>query len=346
MSEVIYPPKKEAFDGCPWNEVVGTVTERTCFAYSNQFCARAVGEEDATKKEAWRYLARITSFSIDSNPSDEGLASKVESFTDEEIELTKDVINLVEDSELRARMADIIWAKQRKGNFACVGIAVEAYLESALGLEQQHNGFESVSRIERAFHLAFAVKNEALGQKVIGHIKALLDRFNSEEPYFLVARLMPLLLKRGETDTAKYATLAQILAEKAAASKRFHFAREFWVLKSRWHARAGDDGSARQAAISAAETHVDEAESRLEQTAAPYLHATVHLEAAIQALRKISGTEERVKELHLRLLEYQQRSMKELVRFEADAIDTTELERRSRQAVLSAGAENQPPMGA
>jgi hypothetical protein len=333
VSEVTYPPKKEAFDASPWNEVIGTVNERTCFAYSGQFCARAAGEEDATKNEVWRYLARITSFSIDFDPSDEGFGSKVESFTDEEVELTKGLIALVEDAELKSRMADIIWAKQRKGNFACVGIAVEAYLESALGLESQNDGFYCVTRIERAFNLAFAVNNEALGLRVIGHIKDVLDRCNSEEPYFLFARLMPLLLQRREGDPAKYAPLAQTLAERAAASKRFHFAHEFWTLKSRWHALAGDEDAARQAAISAAETHVDEAESRLEQTAAPYLHAAIHLEAAIKALRRIPDTQERVKEIHLRLLDYQQRSMKELLHFEADAIDTNEVEKRSRQAV-------------
>ena len=337
MSEILYPPKKEAFGASPWNEVVGISDERTCFTYCRQFCARAAGEEDATRREVWRYLARVTSISIDFDSSDDGFRSNIESFTKKEFELAKELVTLVQDAELKSRMADIIWAKQRKDNFACVQLAVEAYLESAQTLENEQGGFYSVTRIERAFNLAFAVNDKLLKQRVVVYIKDALERYNTEDPYFFVARLMPLLLQSKEGEPAKYATISETLAKRAASSKHFHFAREFWTLKSRWHALAGDKEAAREAAGSAAETHVDEAESRLDQTAAPNLHAANHLEAAIKALRRLPGTQERVENLHLRLLDYQQRSLNELQHFEAEAIDTTEIEKRSRHAVKGKG---------
>ena len=333
MNIVPYPPQKEAFKSSPWKEVIESVSEKICFTYCNQFCGRAGAEQNTTKKEIWRYLARITSFSIDSDPDGANFRSKVESFTDGEVELAKDLVTLVEDAELRSRMADIVWTKKRKGNFDCLGLAVQAYLQSALGLEKNNDGYYTASRIERAFNLAFAVKDKPLGRKVIAHIKNVLDRFDQKEPYFLFARLMPLLLQKKEGDTTKYATLAHTLAERAAASRKYLFARQFWILKSRWHSLAGEEAAAKLAAISAAETHVDEAESRLDQTAAPYLHATIHLEAAIQAMRDVPDTQARVKEIYLRLLDYQQKSTKELIEFEEAAIDTTEVEARARRAV-------------
>ena len=69
---------------------------------------------------------------------------------------------LVEDAELKSRMADIIWAKQRKDNSVFVEIAVKANLESAQSLENERGGFYSVTRIERAFNLAFAINHKSL----------------------------------------------------------------------------------------------------------------------------------------------------------------------------------------
>ena len=65
--------------------------------------------------------------------------------------------------------------------------------------------------------------------------------------------------------------------------------------------------------IAAAETHVDESRAKLaNQTAAPYMHAAGDLRRAIEALRRIDGTEERrVTELHRLFLEYQKRSTSE-----------------------------------
>jgi hypothetical protein len=39
---------------------------------------------------------------------------------------------------------------------------------------------------------------------------------------------------------------------------------QFWALKARWHKQAGDDEDSRLASIAAAETHVKEAQKRLE----------------------------------------------------------------------------------
>jgi Domain of unknown function (DUF4209) len=332
MSEAGRFPRKEDFEARPWNEVIEAVSEKTRFTYCNQFCAKALQQNDESQRELWKYLARITSFEFDFDAPDGIFGSRIDAISEQDIELTKELILLVEDPELKARMADLVWSKQHKGNFHCVGIAVEAYLESAIRLEHPENWVLCEDRIRRAYNLAFSVNNPAIAHSVIDHIKGVLSRCNGEDPLFLSARMMHLLLEREETDTSTYILLAEKLARRAESSGKHYIAREYWVIKARWHDLAGEEEASRAASIAAAETHIAESEGKLKQTAAPYLHAIGDLEGAIKALRQIPGTQERVREIHRRLLEYQRHAVGELAHFESERIDlTTEAEKARRK---------------
>lgn len=333
MSEKEYFPAKEDFETRPWDEVIEAVEEKSCFWYCNQFCARAAAQEDESKRGIWAFLARLTCFSIDFDSSDGAFGSKIEAFTEKEIALTKELIPLVEDVELRARMADIIWSKQRRDNYEYVPVAVDSYLKSASRLEDHQNWPLCESRIQRAYSLAFSVNNPALSRAVIDHIKGVLDRCNGADPLFLSARMMDLLLEREDGEPGVYAALAEKLATKAEDAGKHFIAREYWTIKARWHALAGEHEAARMASIAAAETHVDEAEERLMQPAAPNLHASGHLEAAIKALRQIPGTQELTRKIHLRMLEFQRKSVAELAQFESGRFDVTEDADKARRMV-------------
>ncbi len=329
----VYPPSREQFDGRPWDEIVVAAKHKTCTDYCTAFCARTASEVDPGKRSVWKFLANVTSDSLELGLPNGEFEETVADYSDEEIDLLKALVADVEDHELKARMADIVWRHNRKGTFRFAEIATRSYLESAKVLEDPENWTYCADRVERALKLAVVLNRPHLERLVIAYIEDVIRRCNGEDPLYLSLRMMALLLERKAGEPATYAPLAAKLARNAEQKEDYHRAREYWRIKARWDQRAGDVESARQAEIAAAETHVKLSQKALERTGAPYLHSAGHLSSAIEAYRRIGGTQERVEELHKELLRHQEKSVSEYGQFTSNPVDVTEIAEEAQRRV-------------
>jgi hypothetical protein len=106
--------------------------------------------------------------------------------------------------------------------------------------------------------------------------------------------------------------LAEKAASRAEAERDWHRARTYWKLTARWRGLEKETELERAALIREGETYVKEAEEAVDPTPPGYLEASIHLPKAIEALRRIGGSQERVDELHRRLLDYQGQSLTEM----------------------------------
>jgi hypothetical protein len=125
--------------------------------------------------------------------------------------------------------------------------------------------------------------------------------------------MMQLLQERGVGDAALNATRAEKLAHRAEADHAWDRAQECWEIKAGWHFMAKDKEQALAARVSAAETYVKKADEALQRNPPSYMHAAAFVNFAIEALRKIEGTRDRVREMHKTLLEYQEKSTAEMI---------------------------------
>lgn len=195
-------------------------------------------------------------------------------------------------------------------------LAIRSYLEAADILEDPAEWWQCEHRMERAVQLAVSLgKRNQPFRKVIAYIAGVLDRYQGEDPMFLSAKLMTILLDYEQGDPVKYAALAEKAAMGAEAEKdeiKWHKARSYWEIKARWHAMDGDEKNARQSQIRAAETLVKLAEDALKRPQTPYSVAASFIQQAIEAFRKIKHTEERRRELQKKLLGYQKKSVADL----------------------------------
>jgi hypothetical protein len=136
---------------------------------------------------------------------------------------------------------------------------------------------------------------------------------------FLSAKLMELLQEYREGEPSKYAAIAEKAALNAEASDdvsiKWHRARTYWEIKARWYAIAKDDENVRLSMLNAAETYVKEAEDALNRPNNPYSIASSFLQQAIEAYRRVEGSQERRDEIHKKLLEYQKKSMADFQAF-------------------------------
>lgn len=344
MLSVNPPLTKDDFINSSWQEVINASEVKECFAYSEGLLRKAQEAEKAgniREKVVFEILGYITLVEIQSESNEEHFAKIFDNLTDEYLDFLAEIAPEISDPELQARVTDILWCKRR--NYQMAQRAVPAYIQSAIELENSARWSRCFTRIERAFRLARKINYQV--EIVVQHIEIVLERYNGEDPCLLSARLMELLQEKEVqkyrvVDSTKYANIAEKAATIAESIGDWDGAREYWEIKAKWHRLEKDKDKERAALRLAAETYIKEAENAVKNSPTPYLAASNILERAIEAFRKIPGTKEekeqdkkRVDEAHKLLLQYQDKSMQELVKIQSDQIDFSKEVEKARASV-------------
>ncbi|HST04294.1 MAG TPA: DUF4209 domain-containing protein [Chloroflexia bacterium] len=323
---------------CGWEQAVTECDQKVCSCYSDRFLSLAQQAEqsgNATHYAALWLLAFITRFVLLSENPNEPFGARgfvtpnfrvpgLEDISEGHLAGLKEWLPEVNDPELQARVADVLWSAVPRRDYRVAGTAIDAYLASAARLEDPAEWPYCVDRIERALRLAALVgggprPTNAQFMKVISHIEATLGRYAGEDPLFLSARLMELLQEHRAGDPVKYVAIAEKLATRAESiHNRPDLARLYWRIKARWHSMAGDIESQRAAQVRAAETYVSEADAALALSPANYHLAAGHIEhaihayRAIQSYRDVPGVSERLDTLQRLMADCQEKGMEEM----------------------------------
>jgi hypothetical protein len=331
-----FPLTKKDFEELQLDEIIKKCDRKECERYFLTFFtkadeAKAAGE--AKTEEIFALLGNATSMMLKLNSPTEPFtplsvlynsrSAIIDDFSEDHLKFFSEIVLDISDSELRARIADILWVKKR--DFRAAELAITSYLDSATILEDPVQWPKCADRIERAVRLAASLgKNTGHLDEVISHIETTLDKYNGEDPKFLSEHLMGLLLEFRRGDSAKYSALSEKLAKRAESDGDWRRARIYWETKARWHKLAKDADNERTARIRAAETYVEDAEAAINRETPSYVVAADHMGRAIESYRRIGGASERIEKLHHTMLEYQKISINELKHIPTD-IDLTEV---------------------
>ncbi|MBL1208253.1 DUF4209 domain-containing protein [Geminocystis sp. GBBB08] len=306
----------ENFHNSQWQEVINNSEKKDCFHYSKGFSKKLKETEQNNNVSPEHQitlllLSRITYPKLKPESLDQPFATDViEQIPDEYFIFLQDWVSHINDYELKARIADIIWI--RKKNYRMAQLAIDNYLESAKSLEDPEHWTYSIDRIERAIRLAYQTNQKIQKQKVFEHIENVLQKYNGEDPLFLSAKLMEFLQEFKQGDPSIYAPLAEKLAKKAENKHNWSLARNYWCIAIGWYKKDKNINCERCASLNYAETYIQEAEDKINQSPPSYLVASRFLAKAIEALRNIGNNQKREEEIHLKLLDYQQKSTREL----------------------------------
>ncbi len=312
---------RDDFDQCNWQDVIQSCPRKRCLDYCPRFSNKAAEARDAGDSMAhavFDLLATITYPTLHLNGGEKPFwsAEVFDEVRDQHLDVLAEIAPGVSDSEMRARIADLLWMKKRA--YAMVKIAIEAYMEVARQSEDAENWVEWVQRIERAFRLAASIdrKQKEVFAEVIAYVEDILDRFRDDNG-LLLEKLMGLLQEHRLGDVKKYVTVTQEAISRAQAAHMWYKARAYWDLLAKWYTMEQDEEGAKAARVALAETFVKEADDTLHRISPSYLAALVQLEDAIHVLRNIGGDVLRIEQLHKQLLKFQQESLKEYKRIEA-----------------------------
>ncbi len=303
-----------------WPEVIAGLVEKECHEYMTAFIRKmneAEKSEAQTEYSVYRLLAQLTSLHMHHESATEpygpltifgGSRSAIpDDFSEEQMRVLEEIVFAIQDSEARARIADVVWLRLR--SFKAAILAVDSFLETASRLEHPENWTGAYERIERALRLAATLGKggkEPFG-KVIDHIEHVLAKYNGEDPLFLSHRLMELLLEFGQGDPAIYTSIAERAADRAESKGEWYRARAYWDTLTKWHAKGERLEDMAAARIMAAETYVSEA-----ATATSAMAAATHMQHAVEAYRRIGGQQQRSDDLYKKLLEYQRQTLAEM----------------------------------
>jgi hypothetical protein len=333
------------FASFDWEQVLDAHPKKVIYEFEGALgrkASEARNSGDTSRAEVFAFLTEITSLGWEPGSAVEpfkprfiladGNRSRIPTdYSDHDADLLKALVPTVRDPEMRARIADVVWERCR--DHVSAEIAVEAYLESATRLEDPEDWVNGARRIERSLHIALALRNETLREKAASHAEGVLTRCGGNDPSFLSAYLMKLLLKKGHGDAAHYAGVADNAAKNAASSGDWRRTREYLEIKAQWLHRAGKTQEGEAAGIEAAETFVKEA-NLAEAAATPNYMLIVHqLQSAIQALRAVRGQQARVDDLRKRLLSVQPHTLTQMARIHIPLSAPEEAIQRSIAAV-------------
>lgn len=137
-------------------------------------------------------------------------------------------------------------------------------------------------------------------KKVISYIENVLDKYDGNDPLYLSSRLMELLIELRQGEPQKYSNLSGKIATQAKKESNYDRARTYWAVKAKWDEVAGNKEAGNKAKICMAESYVKNAEQ-----ANSNMVASSWLGKAIEEYRRIGGSQNRIEDLHKKMIEIQ-----------------------------------------
>jgi hypothetical protein len=364
MTDVRYPADlvltPQDFIDSGWKEILNQTTREGYSAMWQSFsaAARRASEEsrNAHGKVFW-LVADACSMMLSPSSQNEpfkpfmvmdGKRSVVpDDLLQSDIAFFADIVDVVDDVWLKARLADLVWLKHKPRDVTFALAAIDAYRSIPLDTETWvHGGRECW---ERAIGLARMLRAGA-GNRLEEIETAIVGTFDqsTKDDGFLALWLADLLKSNGlgRKHAEPVARKLETLAKDFDAEGDLHRAREYFSASADWYKAAGDDARAAEMTVSLAEGWVKEAIARTATDAPSHMVAASFYENAIQIYRKIPRAEraahrvdERTAELRAHLNASGEKSLDEMGVISTPGIDITQLVENARKSVSGRSAK-------
>lgn len=262
-------------------------------------------------------------------------------FSESDIAFYAEIVDAIDDAWLKARVADLVWLKQRPRSVQFALAAIDAYRLIPLNTETWVRGGHECW--ERAISLARMLRAGA-GTRLTEMEATILDAFNTatKERGFLGLWLADLLDSNGlgRTYSSVIAQKLNVLAVEFDGDGDLHRSREFFDAASRWFDRSGDEAKSAEMTVAVAEGWVKEAITRTSTDNPSHMVASSFYENAIQTYRRVPKTEravhrvdERILELRTHLAQSGEMALGEMGVISTPGIDITQLVDNARKSV-------------
>jgi hypothetical protein len=349
---------KQDFAKCGWQAILDSTTRDGYLSMWQSFTAAAKQAlEDERKSDGKIYWLLADACSMMLSPKStndpfkpfvvmDGQRSVIpDDYSKVDITFFAQIVDAIDDPWLKARLADIIWLKQRPRDIRFALMAIDSYRSIPLNAETWVHG--CLDCWERAIMLARSL-NAGAGSRLKDIESEVIEKLNAatEKDVFFALRLADLLEANhlGRDYPSAIAQKLELLASAFKSKGELHGAREYYTASAKWFKVANDDAKWGDMTVSVAESFVEEAEARISSDKPSYIAANMFYEDAIKIYRTIPhdkraihNVDERIAELHRRLSESGEKSLGEMGKISSPAIDIGPEIEKARNAVRGKG---------
>lgn len=342
------------FLACGWKDILANVTRE---GYSSMWQAfssaarQAIDDGQALRGKILWLLADVCSMALTPQSINEPFKPFMvmerrrsvipDDLLDTDVEFLAEIVELLDDHWLRARLADLVWLKQKPRNVKFAQVAIDSYRAIPLDTETWVRGGRECW--ERAISLARMLKAGA-GDRLTEMDNAILDAFLAvtSADGFLGVWLADLLetYGLGRDKSSIIAHKLESLAQDFDGMGDLHRAREYFSASAEWFKRSGDESKAASMITALAEGWAKEAIFQISSDNPSHMLAATYYENAIQTYRTIPRAEraayrvdERITELRTHLNDSGEKSLAEMGMISTPGIDITQLIENAREAV-------------
>ena len=342
------------FMNCGWMEVLSQTSREgypamwTAFSDSARL---AMAEERKEQGKVLWLLADATSMMLVPKSKNEpfkpyavldGRRSAIpDDLADSDINFFSEIIDLIDDVWLKARLADLCWLKRKPKEITHAIEAIDAYKSVSLDTETWVRGGRECW--ERAISLARMLRDGA-GDRLQQMESAILAAFSDAEHQdgFLGLWLANLLKTNGMAGErrADVANRLEFLARELNSQGDLHRAREYFSAASDWYGASANESKVIEMTVSTAEVWVKEAIVQTSSSTPNHMVATRLYENAIQTYRKVPRgkraeyrIDERIAELRTHLNDSGEKALSEMSEVSTPSMDISEHVERARNAV-------------
>lgn len=315
------------FKHSQWREIIAGCDKELCQSFATAFFSAAKQAKEEGNNSLYQvYLLLHEVCGLWLRPEDKSApfapiwqgadgsrSVDISDFSESHIDKLKEIFPEIDEPELHSRVGDVIWTCQHNGNFLFAEATVDAYLQTGEKLLSSDDYFYGVEHITRAIHLAASLGRDSRKfSQVVSKIEELIAKHSPTFQPF-IGEFLELLFTYRQGKFKENASIAESYAINYQKNGEWYLARNYWNAAARWH-RIEENIDAEQAClVNEAECYVSESESSLNQSGGMRNSvAAHHLQCAIEAFRRIPGTEDRREELHKKMLELQAMSQNEL----------------------------------
>ena len=262
-------------------------------------------------------------------------------YTKAEILALAGAVEHVNNSVLKARLADVVWTCQKSLGVAYALTAIDNYMK--VPPEPDDWFLDGDKGWQRAIVLARMIGKTAGDRidRIESEIVQALQSATSEGKFF--ARSLADTLKSnglGKTHSAVVASKLESLAHEFNAIGNFYLSGSFSNAASDWFDWSGDVDKSIDMTVAEAEAFVADADARVSSEGSNYGVATTFLEQAVQVYRRIprahrSGhqVDQQIQEIRLRINDYGPRSLEELSTMSGPEVDLAEPAQQAQDQV-------------
>ena len=345
----------EAFRECGWKEALGQASSRSYVSMWQCFldAGNKIDSDDCpSRARILGLFADACSMMLSPDSANEPFEPLMRSrthrwvvpsdFRDPDIAFFAEVVSEIDDPRLAARLADLVWLRQRPRDSSFALRAIDNYRSIPLTAESWFAGARECWQRAR---ILVAMLGKGSGSRQSEITESVLTAFRAAQTTddFLGLQLAEFLrdLAIERKERLPIAGRLQRLAEGFDQSGNRHAALDYYDGAAGWYGLGGEEQQSTAMIVAAAECLEKTGHEMLVGSKSSHMGAALLYEKAIQKYRTIPKerralhrVEERLASLRQRVQTSGRQSLGEMTTIEAPAVDISEVVNESREAVM------------